>query len=311
MKYKIFIDGREGATGLKIFERFSARPELELVEIDPDMRKDVRSRLHCMSEADLTFLCLPDDASREIVAATETAGVKTRVIDTSTAFRTSKDWVYGMPELEPGRRALIASADRVAAPGCHATGFILIARPLISEGIVGADYPFTCHSITGFSGGGKQMIADYGRRSLPAPRQYGITQTHKHLPEMQAASGATSPILFNPTVANYYSGMLVTVPLHGFLFMKKAGPQELYEMYRDYYGDCPMIKTVAPGEESQDGFLQADALADRNELELLFYGNSERVVVAARFDNLGKGSSGTAMQCMNIMLGLPETAGLI
>jgi N-acetyl-gamma-glutamyl-phosphate reductase len=357
---------------LKIYERFSEREDITLVHIDPELRKDVGSRLDCMSEADITFLCLPDEASREIVAAAEKSGMRLRIIDTSTAFRTAPDWIYGLPELESGMKEAIASADRVAGPGCHAAGFILIAHPLISSGIVPEDYPFTCHSVTGYSGGGKKMIAEYEspRRGLGgglgdggesgcgglgdggesgcgglgdsgesgcgglgdggesgcgglgdggefgcgacrAPRQYGLTQAHKHLPEMQLFSGAKSPILFSPTVADYYSGMLVTAPLHSGAVRNGAGPDELYEIFTNYYADCPMIKTVPPGMESDNGFLDADAFSGRDDLELLFYGSRERPVIAARFDNLGKGASGNAVQCMNLMLGLPETAGLL
>jgi N-acetyl-gamma-glutamyl-phosphate reductase len=307
MKHTVFIDGQEGTTGLKIFERFSHRDDVRLIEIEPGRRKELSARLACMDEADITFLCLPDEASREVAAA---ASKGRRIIDASTAFRTSPDWVYGLPELEPGHRERIAAANRVAVPGCHAAGFILIAGPLIRLGAADADYPFCCHSVTGFSGGGKKMIADYAERELRAPRQYGLSQRHKHLPEMQAASGAKAPIIFNPIVADYYSGICVSVPLHTRLLKGRPGPRELYEMFSEYYRGQPLVRTVAPGGESDDGFLGADAMAGRNDLELLFLGEGERAVIAARFDNLGKGASGAAVQCMNIMLGLPETTGL-
>ncbi|MDR3295307.1 MAG: N-acetyl-gamma-glutamyl-phosphate reductase [Clostridiales Family XIII bacterium] len=310
MSYKIFIDGQEGTTGLQIFERFAKRKDLSLVEIGPDVRKSADARLACMSGADVTILCLPDEASREIVAAADRAGTAGRIIDASTAFRTAAGWVYGLPELERGQRERIAAAERVALPGCHATGFVLIAKPLIAMGVVDADYPFSCHSVTGYSGGGKKMIADYAAHDLHMPRQYGIGQRHKHLPEMQALSGARASVVFTPIVADYYSGLLVTVPLHGALFRKKAGPQALYEMFSDYYRDQALVRTVPPGAESEDGFLRADSFAGRNDLELLFYGQEDRLVIAARFDNLGKGASGAAVQCMNLMLGLPETTGL-
>jgi N-acetyl-gamma-glutamyl-phosphate reductase uncommon form len=371
MLHKIFIDGQEGTTGLKIFDRLSARDDIELLSIGAESRKDPASRLERMAEADITFLCLPDEASREIVAAADSSGKKIRIIDTSTAFRTAPGWVYGLPELEPGRRADIASADRVAGPGCHAAGFILIARPLIQTGIVGSGYQFVCHSMTGYSGGGKKMIAEYeGVRR--APRQYGLPQGHKHLPEMQMASGAGQPVIFNPAVADYYSGMLVTVPLHGFAGggggstgdggfagggggstgdagfagggggstgdagfagggstgdagfagggstgdagmagAEELGPEGLYRLFSEYYQGCPMIKAVPPSGLPDDGFLEADAFSGRDDLELLFYGSRERPVIAARFDNLGKGASGNAVQCMNLMLGIPETRGLV
>ncbi|MDR0425435.1 MAG: N-acetyl-gamma-glutamyl-phosphate reductase [Clostridiales Family XIII bacterium] len=321
MLHKIFIDGQEGTTGLKIFDRLSARDDIELLPIEAESRKDPASRLERMAEADITFLCLPDEASREIVAAADSSGKKLRIIDTSTAFRTAPGWVYGLPELEPGKRADIASAVRVAGPGCHAAGFILIARPLIQMGIVGSGYQFVCHSMTGYSGGGKKMIAEYeGLRR--APRQYGLPQGHKHLPEMQMASGAGQPIIFNPAVADYYSGMLVTVPLHGLAGDggstgdaglaggERLGPEGLYRLFSEYYQDCPMVRPVPPSGVPGDGFLEADAFSGRDDLELLFYGSRERPVIAARFDNLGKGASGNAVQCMNLMLGIPETKGL-
>jgi N-acetyl-gamma-glutamyl-phosphate reductase len=311
MKHKIFIDGREGTAGLRIFERFAGRDDAELLEIAEDARKDVGSRLARMAEAEITFLCLPDEASREIVAAAEEAGVGTRVIDASTAFRTSPEWVYGLPELTPGQTERIAAARRVAVPGCHPTGFILIARPLIDAGLLDADYPFSCHSVTGYSGGGKKLIAEYARRDdIKSPRQYGLSQTHKHLPEFEGFSGARAPVLFNPIVSDYYSGMLVSVPLHRRLFRKKARLRELYEFFAAYYRDRPLVKTIEPGRESDDGFLAADALAGRDDLEILFYGRDDYIMIAARYDNLGKGASGAAIQCMNLMLGLPEECGL-
>jgi N-acetyl-gamma-glutamyl-phosphate reductase len=308
---KVFIDGQEGTTGLKIYERFSNRKDLALVIIDPEKRKDTQARLACMREADISFLCLPDEASREIVSLADASGGKYRIIDTSTAFRTSSEWVYGVPELESNRYEAVAVTDRLAVPGCHATGFVLIAGALVRSGVCGTDYPFSCHSVTGYSGGGKKMITDYASRDLDAPRQYGLAQTHKHLPEMQKFSGAETPISFSPIVSDYYSGMFVTVPLHKQLLQKKLSPKGLYEIFAEYYKGRPLIKTVEPGDESADGYLPADALAGRDDLELLFYGDEERPVIAARFDNLGKGASGAAIQCMNIMLGLPECQGLV
>jgi N-acetyl-gamma-glutamyl-phosphate reductase len=265
-----------------------------------------------MAEAEIVFLCLPDDASREIVAAADTAGCKARIIDASAAFRTSPAWVYGLPELTPGQRDKIATARRVAAPGCHPTGFILIARPLIDAGVLGADYPFSCHSVTGYSGGGKGMIAEYERRDdIAAPRQYGLSQTHKHLPEFESFSGARAPVLFNPIVSSYYSGMLVSVPLHGRMFRKTVRLRELYELFAAYYDGCPLVRAVEPGRESDDGFLSADSMAGRDDLEILLYGRDDYIMIAARYDTLGKGASGAAIQCMNIMLGLPEEYGLL
>ncbi|MDR1246830.1 MAG: N-acetyl-gamma-glutamyl-phosphate reductase [Clostridiales Family XIII bacterium] len=312
MKHTVFIDGREGTAGLKIFDRFAARDDIELLNISEEERKNVKSRLTLMAEAEIVFLCLPDDASREIVAAADAADCKARIIDASTAFRTSPEWVYGLPELTPGQRNAIATATRVAAPGCHPTGFILIARPLIETGVLGDDYPFSCHSVTGYSGGGKGMIAEYERRNdIGAPRQYGLSQKHKHLPEFESFSGARAPVLFNPVVSSYYSGMLVSVPLHRRLFRKKTRLRELYELFAAYYRGCPLVKAIEPGRESDDGFLAADAMAGRDSLEILFYGRDDYIMIAARYDNLGKGASGAAIQCMNLMLGLPEEHGLV
>jgi N-acetyl-gamma-glutamyl-phosphate reductase len=312
MKHRIFIDGREGTTGLKILERFAGRDDIELLGIAEEERKDIKRRLVRMHEAEIAFLCLPDDASREIVAAADASGCKARIIDTSTAFRTSPAWVYGLPELTPGQRGKIASAERVAVPGCHPTGFILIARPLIDAGVLEPDYPFSCHSVTGYSGGGKSMIAEYAHRgNAGAPRQYGLSQKHKHLPEFEGFSGARAPVLFNPIVSGYYSGMLVSVPLHRRLFRRKARLRELYELFAAYYKGSPLIRAVEPGRESDDGFLAADAMSGRDDLEILFYGRDDYIMIAARYDNLGKGASGAAIQCMNLMLGVPEEYGLL
>jgi len=343
--YKIFIDGREGTTGLRIFDRIAGRNDLSHIIIDSSKRKDLKTRLECMREADITILCLPDEASREIVAACESADERFRIIDTSTAFRTSAGWVYGLPELQPdsnkfpdmypgadsgqnqlparenqmsvcerqapdcGYQAVIA-ADRVAVPGCHATGFNLIAGTLIRTGIADADYPFSCISITGYSGGGKKMIEDYNKRDLRAPRQYSLSQQHKHLPEMLAVSGANT-VIFNPLVCDYYSGMLVSIPLHVGLLKRRVTPEDLYEIFAEYFENRPLVNAIKPGQETDDGFLSADSMAGRDDLELLFYGSGDRLVISARYDNLGKGASGAAVQCMNLMLGLPETAGLV
>jgi N-acetyl-gamma-glutamyl-phosphate reductase len=311
MKHKIFIDGREGTTGLKIFERLAAREDTELLKIAEAERKDPESRLARISEAEIAFLCLPDEAAREIAAAAAESGVKTRLIDASTAHRTAPEWVYGLPELTRDQGGRIAEAGRVAVPGCHATGFILIARPLIDAGVIDAEYPLAFHSVTGYSGGGKGMIEEYARRAdLKAPRQYGLSQNHKHLPEIETFSGAPAPVLFSPIVSSYYSGMLVSLPLHRRLFRRKARLRELHALFAAHYAGRPLIRVVEPGRESDDGFLAADALAGRDDLEILFCGSDDRIVIAARYDNLGKGASGAAIQCMNLMLGLPETHGL-
>jgi N-acetyl-gamma-glutamyl-phosphate reductase len=312
MTHKIFIDGSEGTTGLKILDRLAARKDIKTLHIAEAERKDLARRLAHIAEAEIAFLCLPDEAAREIAAAVAENGIKTRLIDASTAFRTSPEWVYGLPELTPAQSAEIAAARRVAVPGCHATGVILIARPLIEAGVVEADYPFSFYSVTGFSGGGKRMIDEYARREdLKAPRQYGLSQAHKHLPEIEAFSGACAPVLFSPIVSNYYSGMLVSAPLHPRLFRKKARLRDLYELFAARCEGRPLVRPIEPGAESDEGFLPADALSGRDDLEILFCGQGERIVIAARYDNLGKGASGAAIQCMNLMLGLPEAHGLL
>ncbi|MDR3242372.1 MAG: N-acetyl-gamma-glutamyl-phosphate reductase [Clostridiales Family XIII bacterium] len=315
MPHKVFIDGREGTTGLKIFERLRRRKDIALIEIEPSLRKNAEARLARMGEADITFLCLPDAASLEIVNLAEKNGGKCRILDTSTAFRTSERWVYGLPELNREQSEKISAADRVSVPGCHATGFILLAKPLIDNGIAPREYPFSCHSLTGYSGGGKKMIAEYeasGRTErLRAPAQYALSQEHKHLPEMQMMSGAETPIVFNPIVAGYFNGMLVTLPLHRRLLKKEASLKDLRLMYREYYENRPMIRVVEEGWESEDGILPANEMAGKDGLEILVYGQDDRIVLAARYDNLGKGASGAAAQCMNIMLGLPENVGLV
>lgn len=311
MAYKIFIDGQEGTTGLKIFQRFKDRQDVELLKIDASRRKDLEARLEMVSQADITFLCLPDEASKEIA---EKAGRDARILDTSTAHRTNPGWVYGLPELNQDQREKIKGANRVAVPGCHATGFILLAAPLISLGIAENTYPFSCHSITGYSGGGKKMIAQYEEpvraEDLYSPRQYGMGQIHKHLPEMTTIAQLAYPPIFNPIVADYYCGMLVTLPLHTRLLAKKLKPAELHEIYRQYYSEQPMIKVMEYGLDPERGFLSANRLADSDDLQLFVYGHEERIILAARYDNLGKGASGAAVQCMNIMLDLPERKGL-
>ena len=308
---KVFIDGSAGTTGLKIFERFQSRPDLELLTISEADRKNLDARIARICEADISFLCLPDDASREIC---EKLPRGVRLLDTSTAHRTRPDWVYGLPELSPATRAAIADADRVAVPGCHATGFITLAAPLVSMGIAAPDYPFTAYSITGYSGGGKKMIAAYEAPDRPgtydSPRQYALGQRHKHLPEMQKIAGLAYPPIFNPIVADFFSGMVVTVPLHTRLLAKKMTPAEVAEAMAGYYAGQRFIKVHACGETPEDGTLDANSLAGTNNLEIFVFGTDEQIVLASRFDNLGKGASGAAVQCMNIMLGLPEDTGL-
>ena len=311
MKYKVFIDGSAGTTGLRIADRLARRPELELLHIPETGRKDLARRAETINAADLAFLCLPDAASREVAPLIDS---RVKVLDTSTAFRTAPGWVYGFPELH-GQREKLRAANRVAVPGCHASGFIALARPLVELGLAPADYPFVCHSLTGYSGGGKKMIAEYEDGQRPAlystPRAYGLTLHHKHLPEMQAVPGLTAPPIFCPIVDDYYAGMEVAVPLRMEL-LGGVTPAQVAEALAGYYAGEAMVTVHPLGQLPLDGMLAAGALAgsDRMELYPLASPDGSQMVLVSLFDNLGKGSSGAAVQCMNILLGLDETEGL-
>ncbi len=304
---KVFIDGSAGTTGLRIRERLSARKDLELMTLPEDLRKDPAARAEALDRAEISFLCLPDAAAREAVALVSSADVT--LIDTSTAHRVAPGWVYGMPEL-PGKREEIRGAKRIANPGCHASGFLALAAPLRAAGLIRADARLSCFSLTGYSGGGKKMIAEYEAPELPelyrAPRQYGLAQTHKHLPEMAALAGLEHPPVFCPIVAPYYAGMEVTVPLTP--AETEASPEEIREVYRACYGKG-LIRFREAADEA--GFLSAGALAGRDDMEISVHGTEERLLLVARFDNLGKGASGAAIQNMNLRLGLPEETGLV
>lgn len=309
-RYKIFVDGSAGTTGLRILDRLAGRPELELVSLPEADRKNLDARAEACAKADLVFLCLPDAASREIVPRIPG---HVRVLDTSTAHRTAPGWVYGLPELA-GQRARIVEAARVAVPGCHATGFAVLAAPLVQMGLLPPDYPFTVTSLTGYSGGGKSMIADYRADGRPAaldsPRSYGLGLHHKHLPEMQAVCGLTAPPAFVPVVADYYCGMQTILPLH--MALAKAPAGELARALAGYYAGQSQITVHPLGEVPENGFLASNALAGSDRLEIYCTASLDgsQMLLAALFDNLGKGASGAAVQCMNLMLGLPETAGL-
>ena len=311
MSYKVFIDGSSGTTGLRIADRLAGRPELELLTIAEADRKKVEKRAEVINSADLAFLCLPDAASKEVIPLVKP---EVKVLDTSTAFRTAPGWVYGFPELR-GQREKIRTASRVAVPGCHASGFIVLARPLVELGLVPADYPFSCHSLTGYSGGGKKMIAQYEDPDRPAlystPRAYGLTLHHKHLPEMQTVSGLKSAPIFCPIVDDYYSGMEVTVPLRMEL-LNGVTPEAIAKALADYYAGEKLFTVHPLGELPEDGMLAAGGLqgTDRIELYTTASPDGSQMLLISLFDNLGKGSSGAAVQCMNIMLGLEETAGL-
>ena len=314
MKPRVFIDGREGTTGLQIEARLRGRTDIEQITIPEELRKDTAARRERLNAADLVFLCLPDEAAREAVALIENPN--TRVIDASTAHRTAPGWVYGFTELYPTRRDEVRSALRVANPGCHATGFLAIVTPLVRAGVLPADTVVPCHSLTGYSGGGKVMIAQYEAEDRPsaldAPRIYGLGLKHKHLPEMTAQSGLLPP-LFTPIVGDYYAGMAVTVLLHRGQLTDGASSEAIQEILAAHYAGETFV-TVPPfgGEETlaSPGFIEANALVGTNQLELLVFGNGEQTLITARLDNLGKGASGAAVQNMNLMLGLPESAGL-
>lgn len=307
--YKIFIDGKEGTTGLKIFERMAKRSDVQVETLPEELRKDAAARKECINRADIVFLCLPDAAAREAVSLVENDAV--RIIDASTAHRTSPDWAYGFPELSAKHREKIIRSNRVAVPGCHASGFISLVYPLVAGGFVEKDYPFVCHSVTGYSGGGKKMIAEYeaeGRaEEYDSPRQYGLSQNHKHLPEMQFVCGLEHKPIFNPIVSDFYSGMCVTVPIYTRLMKKKVGVEGLKRYFTEYYASHNFIKVA----QKTKNYLPANTLVGTNNLEIYIDGNEERIVLASVFDNLGKGASGAAVQCMNIMLGLDERTSLI
>lgn len=307
MMKKVFIDGSAGTTGLRIVERLAQRQDIQLLRLTEEYRKDPAARKDVMNKADIVFLCLPDDAAREAVSLIENEN--TAVIDTSTAHRTAEGWVYGFPEIG-GLREQIKTAKRVANPGCHASGFIALTAPLVETGIIPKNALLTCVSLTGYSGGGKKMIAEYEAENrsalLDAPRQYGLSQKHKHLPEMQKVCGLDNAPIFCPIVAPYYAGMEVTVPL--FAGQITGGKAEIEAVYADYY-QTGLVRFTK--DTSESGFLSAGAFAGRDEMEITVSGNEERILLISRFDNLGKGASGAAIQNMNLLLGADEKAGLV
>ncbi len=309
MKPRIYIDGKEGTTGLQIYDRLGGRGDIELLLIDEDKRKDVSERKKLINSADIVFLCLPDAAAKEAVSLIENENV--RVIDASTAHRISPGWDYGFPELSRERRQAIAASKRVANPGCHATGFISTVYPLIRLGILPEDYPLTCFSLTGYSGGGKKMINQYENEKtggLFAPRIYGLNLSHKHVPEMMAVTGLKCKPSFSPIVDDYYKGMATSIALHNSLLPGKPTAAGIRDRLAEYYGGQRFI-SVAPLRDS--GMLEANFNAGTNNLEISVCGGDDVTLLTARFDNLGKGASGAAVQNMNIMLGLDESAGLL
>ena len=297
---KVFIDGSAGTTGLRIVERLSARKDISLILLSDELRKDSSARKDALNRADVAFFCLPDAAAIE--AASFLENPNTVIIDTSTAHRTDAEWTYGFPELS-GMRERIRHAQRIANPGCHASGFVSLIAPLVEQGLLSTDEALTCFSLTGYSGGGKKMIAEYeGEKRdvlLDAPRQYGLTQVHKHLKEMKAICKLNVAPHFSPIVAPFYSGMEVTVPL--FAHQIKGSKKDVCELYASYY-QKGLIRFAA--DASEEGFLAANALSGRDDMQISVHGNDERILLVSRFDNLGKGASGAAIQNMNIALGL-------
>ena len=312
---KVFIDGKEGTTGLKIFERFAKRNDIEILQIDEDKRKDADERRRLIDASDFTFLCLPDAAAVE--SANLCTNPKTVIIDASTAHRTNPKWAYGFPELSPEFRKKITSSKRIAVPGCYASGFIALGYPLVKSGVMPKDYPVVIHAVSGYSGAGKKAIAQYeaeGRNpELDSPRLYALTQSHKHLPEMKIITGLEYEPIFNPYVCDYFQGMTVTVGLHTRLLSKKYTMKDVHEMISAHYDGCNFVK-VAPlmGEGVlPEQFIPANTLANTNMMQIFVYGNDERIMLTSRFDNLGKGASGAAVQCLNIAMGIDETVSLI
>lgn len=305
---KIFIDGSAGTTGLRILERLEDRDDIELIRLSEANRKDISARKDAINRADIVFLCLPDEAAIQSVSLCENPD--TVIIDTSTAHRTNSDWAYGFPELSKDFETKVKNSKRIANPGCHASGFIALIYPLIEKGILDENALLSCVSLTGYSGGGKKMIAEYeaeGRSSLlDAPRQYGLSQAHKHLPEMTAVTGIKNPPAFMPIVGDFYSGMEVTIPIFPQM-LKGAGIEDINNIYKEKY----MGPVVYFAEDfAENGFVSANKLRNRDSMEISVSGNEDRILLIARYDNLGKGASGAALQSMNIVMGTDVTKGL-
>ena len=300
---KVFIDGKAGTTGLRIYERLQERDDVSLITLPEELRKDPSARQDALCSADVAFLCLPDDAAKEAVALAE--GSRVKIIDTSTAHRTQDGWTYGFAEITGKEK--IAVSQRVANPGCHASGFIALIYPLIKAGVLSAEEKLSCFSLTGYTGGGKKMIAEYedGADAYPSPRQYGLSQKHKHLPEMKKVCGLVYEPCFCPIVSDFPCGMEVTVPL--FKDWLSVGAKELKDVYESFYTG----QVVRYSDESEGGFLASDRMAGKDGMIVSVFGCEERLTLTARFDNLGKGASGSALQNMNILLGVEETKGLI
>lgn len=315
MKHRVFVDGQEGTTGLRINEYLAQRDDIELLRIAPERRKDAAERARLLNAADVAFLCLPDAAAREAAALVDNP--RTCLIDASTAHRTAPGWVFGMPELAADQRDRLRAAKRISNPGCHSTGFILLLRPLVDAGLVPADLPVSATSITGYSGGGKKMIEQYeagGDARLAAPRPYGLTLAHKHVPEMMLRSGLTTRPLFQPIVGSFYKGLAVSVPLH--LSQLRAGTtvEQLHGALQARYAGEQFIRVMPLRDpstfEADAGYFDVQACNDTNRVDVFVFGDETQVLLMARLDNLGKGASGAAVQTMNVHLRIDEATGL-
>lgn len=315
MAVKVFIDGQAGTTGLRIHERLADRKDLTMITLTEETRKDPEARRAAILESDVTFLCLPDDAAREAVALAGDADV--RIIDASTAHRTNPDWAYGFPELSPEHREKIRTSKRVAVPGCYASGFASLVYPMVHSGLLPKDYPVQCFAMSGYSGGGKKMIAEIESPDrapeLYSPRFYGLANNHKHLPEMQKISSLEKKPMFTPIVDDYYNGMVVCVPIQAAVSGFSLEPERVQEMLERHYegSNFVHVQPLKTPAEMTATKLSCNDLRDTNQMEIFVFGDAEQILLCSRLDNLGKGASGAAVQCMNIMLGLDETVGLL
>ncbi len=315
MSVKVYIDGQEGTTGLKILERFEGRNDIELLRISEEKRKDPAERARLINMSDYTFLCLPDAAAREAVSFVNNDHV--RIIDASTAHRTNPEWAYGFPELSDAHREKIKTSNRVAVPGCYASGFNSIVYPLVKNNIIPDDYPVFAYATSGYSGAGKKAIAVYEGAEKPyefnSPRQYALSQQHKHLPEMQAVPGLKYKPMFNPMVCDYFSGMVVSVPLQTRTLAEKVTAESVHEMFAKHYEKARMVEVMPlmSADEQKSFFLASNTLSGINKMQIFVFGNDEQILLCSRLDNLGKGASGAAVQCLNIMMGIDETTGLV
>ena len=311
---KVYVDGQAGTTGLKIIDRLAGREDIELLKIADEDRHNNAARAEIMKEADFTFLCLPDAAAIEAV---ELAAGNTRILDASTAHRTNPAWAYGFPELSPEFRSKIVDSRQTAVPGCYASGFISLLYPMVQHGLIPADFPVFAYATSGYSGAGKKAIAVYEGEDKPyefnSPRQYALSQQHKHLPEMKAVSGLEYTPMFNPMVCDYFSGMVVSVPLQTRTLPKAVTAAEVHKMYAEHYKDAKMVEVMPlmPADEQKSFFLASNTLSGQNKMQVFVFGNDEQILLCSRLDNLGKGASGAAVQCLNIMMGIDETTGLV